>query len=158
MAMSQSTLATQLATLVPVANEAQAIVNLANAYAIFAADAESSGSGQILSTGVALGKAAMIAALPGVNSPSNGASIIANSVIAFWLAVATGLTLSFAGAFQVIPPANAGLLIGLNSQIAINLAQKSDLLTATNAIAQVMWSQAIIGGAVVVGVTSTPIL
>lgn len=147
MAMQQSTLADQLANLVPAATEAAAITRLADAYATFATDAVA-GAISITAAGIALGKAAMLLALVGVSSPGAGATVLASAVQAFWTAVAGGLTTSFSGATAIVPPPNAGLQALLTTTFATNTASQASLSAATNAVATVMHNQAIIGGTV----------
>ena len=83
MAMSASVLAADLLNLDPVATEAEAITTLADAYAVFAADAVA-GLQTITAAGVALGKAAMITALAGVSVPNAGAGVLVAATQAFF--------------------------------------------------------------------------
>lgn len=143
--MSPGVLAAQLANLVPVASEAAAIVTMTNAYGTFAADAVA-GPSPITAAGVALGKAAMQGVLVGMSAPGAGAAVLAVAVQAFWVAVASGLGASFAGAIAIVPPPNAGLQALLLSTFASNTAARADLPTAALAVATAMYNQAIIGG------------
>lgn len=150
MAMSQSVLAAQLLHLVPVATEAEAILTLADAYAIFATDAETVSVDTVVpisAEGVALGKAAMRAALVGVGSSGAGSVVLTAAVQAFWAAVAAGLAVSFFGVTAIAPPPNAGLRVLLDATFATNTAARASRATATNAIATNLHNQAIIGGA-----------
>lgn len=147
MAMSQGKLASQLLHLTPAATEAQAIATLVGAYSTFAADAEAAGV-PVTAAGVALGSAAMQAALVGVSAPGAGASVLTSAVQAFWAAVAGGVAASFSGATAVVPPPHAGLQALLEATFASNLASRASLADATAAVAGDLYNQAIIGGTV----------
>lgn len=147
MAMSASTLATELRHLTPVATEAAAIVNLANAYGVFAAEAQANGV-TISSPAVAAGKLAMQAALVGMNAPGAGALKMQNAVIAFWGAVALLLAGAFTGATVITPPPNAGLVAALAVVFASNTSSALNINDATQSVANVFYAQAIIGGTV----------
>lgn len=147
MPMTQAVLATQLQGMTPVSSEPAAIATLANAYAVFAADAVA-GAAPITAAGIALGKAAMSTALVGMSSAGAGAGKLVTAVQAFWVAVAGGLATSFAGATAIVPPPNAGLLALLTATFAANTSTSADLATATNAVATNLRDQAIIGGTV----------
>lgn len=160
MVMSANTLAIELQNLVPTDSEEAAANALANAYAVFASDAEA--LTPILSTGIDLGKVAMIPALTGMSIFNQGATAIQTGVLAFWSAVAAGLTTSFAGALAITPPTgNATLANSLQPVFDANVASNASLVDATNAIAIVMHAAAIVGGTVTtagVPVIITPIL
>ena len=147
MAMASNVLAVELLALVPVATEAEAVVTLSNAYAEFAADAVA-GEVAITAAGVELGKVAMQAGLVGMNAPNAGVAKITSAVIAFWTAVAGGLSTSFAGATAITFPPHAGLAALLTATLATNLATSADRPTATNAMAVDLYNQAIVGGSV----------
>jgi hypothetical protein len=156
--MSAATLANELLNLDPVDNEPQAAQVLADAYAVFAADAQA-GAQPITATGVTLGKAAMLAALSGMNASGAGAAVIAAAVQAFWVAVAGGLATSFAGATAILPPANAGLQALLSSDFATNTSSSASKATATSLLANDFYAQAIVGGTVTYpGPVVSPIL
>lgn len=102
MAMSAAVLATQFANVLPEADEADAIANFADAYAVYAAFATA--ASPILPAGVALGKAAMVLAMAGLSGSGAGAGKLKDGVVAFWGAVALGLATSFAGATAILRP------------------------------------------------------
>ncbi len=147
MAMSSSVLATQLINLTPSATEAGAVATLANAYSVFASDA-TAGAAAITPAGIALGKATMQVALAGVSSPGAGAAVLTAAIQAFWGAVAGGLAASFAGAAAIVPPPQAGLQALLVSTFASNTSGSTSLADAAQAIATIVFNQAIIGGTV----------
>lgn len=156
MAMSEATLASELEALVPEATEAAAAARLTEAYGNYAADAEGNAV-PIESTGIDLGKAAMEPALAGMSAPGAGATVIANAVIAFWVAAA--VPASFPTATIVVPPPNAGLAVALEAVFASNTAAQASLEDAAANIAAVMHAQAIIGGTVTLpGPSVGPIL
>lgn len=158
MAMSASALASQLLNLVPAATEVAAIAVLADAYGTFASDAVA-GAATITASGIALGKAAMQAALVGVSSPGAGSAVLTAAVQAFWAAVAGGLATSFPAATAVVPPPHAGLQALLDATFAANTAAMANLADATQAVATDLYNQAIIGGTVTFpGPVVSPIL
>ena len=145
MAMSQGALAAQLVNLAPAATEAAAIATLADAYAVFAGDAVA-GAVPITPAGVGLGKAAMQLALVGISTPGAGSAVLTGAVQAFWAAVAGGLATSFAGATAIVPPPHAGLQVLLDATFAANTASQASQAAATDAVATVLYNQAIVGG------------
>lgn len=145
--MSQTKLQDELANLIPVATEAEAAINLTEAYAAFAADA-SAATEQITPTGVALGKAAMVPALAGMNAPGAGASVIQSALQAFWGAVALGLATSIPGATAITPPPHAALAASLSSVFASNTSSNATKDSAIASIASVLYANAIAGGTV----------
>ncbi len=147
--MSQSVLASALATLQPTDTEATAVARLTDAYATFAADAIA-GAIPITPAGVALGRAAMLPALTGISSPDAGATILVSATQAFWVAVVSGLSASFATATAIIPPPHAGLLSALLSVFAANVDSQASVDDALNAVAGAFFAQAIIGGTITV--------
>jgi len=147
MATSSSTLAAQLLTLVPAADEAAAVVTLSSAYAVFASGAVA-GAVPITAAGVALGKTAMQAALVGMSTSGSGVSVLVSATQAFWSAVAGGLASSFSGATAVVPPPHAGLAALLASTFSTNTASSASLPSATSAVADDLYSQVIVGGSV----------
>lgn len=156
MAMSQSTLALLLQN-PPQGAEADAIVDIAGAYAEFAEDATA--LTPILAAGIALGLAAMAPALVGMSDPGKGSEKFTDGIQAFWGAVAGGLTTSFVGATAITPPPHAGLKALLDSAFVTNVSNKASLEDATDLIATHMHAQAIIGGTVTTaGPTVTPII
>ena len=147
MAMSRTTLASELLNLVPVATEVEAAQTFTDAYATFAAGA-TAGPSTITPTGIALGKAAMAAALVGMSAPGAGASSITSGVQAFWSAVASGLATSFAGALAIVPPPHAGLNSALGDAFDANTSSAATKEAATSRIADALYTQAVAGGTV----------
>ena len=156
MTMLPATLSTELQNMTPSTTEASAITALTDAYGVFAADATA--STPILSAGVDLGKAAMAPALVGMSVPNAGAAKMVAGIVAFWVAVAGGLTTSFTGATAIFPPPNAGLQAALDAIFPANTAGNLSLADAMTNVANAMHAQAIIGGTVTVGPIVTPII
>lgn len=156
MAMAQATLAAELQNLTPVITEAEAIANWVDAYGAFAAEAEA--ATPILEDGIDLGKDAMATAMVGMSADGQASTKIEAGIQAFWGAVATGLTSSFAGATAITPPPHAGLKGALDSTFLANTSGAVSLEDATDAIATVLHGLAIVGGTVTTpGPTVTPI-
>jgi hypothetical protein len=145
--MSPTVLAEELANLVPAATEIEAVTTFADAYAIFAADAMA-GAAPITPAGVLLGKTAMAPLLIGMSTPGQGAAKMTQGVQAFWVAVAGGLAVSFAGAIAIVPPSHAALQPALEATFATNTASSASKEDATTLMATVFYSQAILGGTV----------
>ncbi len=157
MTMVAATLSTELQNMTPSTTEASAITALTDAYGVFAADATA--LTPILIAGVNLGKAAMAPALVDMSVPGAGAAKMVAGIVAFWVAVAGGLTTSFAGATAIFPPANAGLQAALDAIFLTNTAGNLSLADAMTNVANAMHSQAIIGGTVTTaGPVVTPII
>lgn len=156
MAMSQSTLATELANLAPAPSEAAAIVTLVDAYATFCEDATA--LSPILAGGITLGRGAMSTALVGMNNSGQGAAKWASGMNAFWTAVAGGLATSFAGATAITPP--SPVTSGATQTIFdANRDLERSLVDSTDALATLFHGLAIVGGTVTtVGPTVTPII
>lgn len=144
MAMSQSTLATELEKMTPSDNEADSIQALTDAYGVFATGAAA--GVPISSAGVDLGKTAMSGALVGMSADGAGITKIPAAVAAFWVAAA--VPVSFVGSIAVVPPPNAGLAALLAVTLPANMAASATLAQAAAALAANMYSQAIIGGLV----------
>lgn len=157
MSMSAEILALELQNLTPTSDESVAIQRITDSYAIFAEDAEA--LTPILSTGIDLGKLAMAPALVNISLPNNSATILQAGILAFWSAVAGGLTLSFANATAITPPTgNTGLATSLQPIFNSNISTRASLEDATEAIAVVIHAAAITGGTVTTpGPTITPI-
>lgn len=158
MSMSANILALELQNLLPTSDEDTAIQRIVDAYAIFASDAEA--LTPILSTGIDLGKEAMIPALVGISIPNNGAIAWQTGVIAFWNAVALGLTLSFSGATTINPPTgNSSLETTLQPVFDNNTITRASIENATEDMANVIQTAAIVGGFVTTpGPITTPII
>lgn len=156
MAMSAATLATQLENLTPTDNESAAAVVLAEAYRVFALAAVGNGV-PILPSGPLAGKTAMIPALAGMSTPGAGASALESGVRAFWLAAAT--VAACPGSIAVVPPPTVGLAAALLPVFASNTSTSATLSQAANAVASVMYANAIVGGTVTLpGPSVGPIL
>jgi hypothetical protein len=152
MAMSKAKLQTKLSAVVPVATEAAAIENLAEAYAQHVKD-DPVGTGAqaltpILAGGVALGKAAMVTALAGMSVSGAAAGKIKAGLQAFWAAVAGGLTTSFASAIAITPPPFSSL----NLQAVFDAVTAGDYTQAQAADAIATEIHANVGG----GTVTTP--
>lgn len=157
MALSQSTLATELESQIPEGAEAAAISNFADLYASYTEAAAA--LTPLLAAGVALGKAAMPAAMTGMSVSGAGAGKIVAGIQAFWVGVAGGLAASFVGATAITPPPHSGLLAALQPVFDSNTSGSRSLADSAAAVAVVMHAQAIIGGTVTTtGPTVTPIL
>jgi len=147
MPMTQAKLANELLALDPVDNEPDAAQNLATAYANFAADAV--GNGIPLSpSGVTLGKNAMTAALSGMSVSGAGITIIPAAVIAFWGAVCGSFAVSFPGSVGATPPPHATLASAFAALMPANTAGNLSKEDSTNALAGIMYADAIVGGIV----------
>lgn len=146
MVMVEATLATELENLTPTFTEAAAITVLTDAYGVYSSDATA--LTPILSTGIALGKAAMAVALIGMSAPGAGIAIIPAAIAAFWVAVAGGLATSFAGATAIVPPPHATLPATFAALMPANTAANVTLEQAAATMAMIMHTDAIVGGTV----------
>lgn len=159
MVMSKTKLEGKLASIVPVGTEAEAIANFANAYADHVLDVPLGTGAQaatpIQAGGVALGKAAMIAALTGMNDPGAAAGKLKSGLQAFWNAVAGGLTTSFAGATAITPPPFSAI----DLQPVFDYVRDNELTQpqAMDLIAQEIHSNVSGGSVTTPGPTVTPI-
>lgn len=128
--MTQGALSTALQGMVPVGDEAAAIVNLVSAYSAYATDATA--LTPILAAGVLLGESSMAAALVGMSGSGQGATKFKEGVEAFWVAVAGGLSTSFAGASAISPPTFGSLDIQAvfddNASLDRSLVDSADAL------------------------------
>jgi len=157
MAMDENTLATELKKLEPAATEAAAATTLADAYATYAADAESNGV-PLSAVGLAAGKAAFAAALTGMSAPGAAIVSIPTACVAFWAAVALGLATSFTGATAIAPPPHATLAADFAALMPQNVIDEVTLEQAAADIAAMMHTNATTGGAVTFpGPTVAPI-
>ena len=157
MALSEAVLAQELLSLGPATTEAEAITSLSDAYSAYAEDAESNAL-PLLPTGLALGVTALQDALAGMNTPGQAAAFIANGIIAFWVAVAGGLSSSFSGATVIVPPPHAGLEVSLGGLFAANIVNRVTQEEAAEGLAGLLHPLAITGGTVTFGVPSFPII
>lgn len=141
MAMTQAKLASELNVMDPTGDSALAAQRLAQAYANYCADATA--LTPILPAGVELGRVAMQSALLGMNT--GGQAVFEAGILAFWTAVAGGLTLSFAAAIAITPPTNA---FNFAPAYDLNLAGGVTKAQATANIAAVWHPATIVGGTV----------
>ncbi len=157
MAMSESTLATELENLAPTSTESEAAQTLTDAYGVYAAGAIAGGV-PITSAGVDLGKAAMLPALAGMSADGAGITIIPSAVVAFWNGVAGGLSTSFVGATAITPPPHATLPSAFASLMPTNTSGDVTKAEAAASIAEIMHADAIVGGTVTYPGGTFPIL
>jgi len=145
MAMTQAKLADELKALDPTDSEPSAISNLATAYANFALDAVGNGI-PVVPAGVELGKTAMASALTGMST--NGLTAIPTAVIAFWGALCAGFATSFPGSAGATPPPHASLTASFAPLMAANASGGLSKDAAMDALATLLYGEAIIGGIV----------
>jgi len=156
MVMSSATLASELQNLTPRIDEPGAAEALAEAYRVFALDAVGNGV-PILPAGPDAGKLAMIPVLAGMSQPGAGALKIEQGVRAFWLAAA--LPAFFPGSIAALPPPTVGLANSLQPVFDSNTSGGATLEQAAQAVAAVMYANAIVGGTVTLpGPATGPIL
>lgn len=162
MAMSQSTLASNLETLEPSDSATVAANRIADAYDSYASDAQTSTTNApLLPAGRALGKTAMVAALiaePGLSSPGAAVGILVSAHLAFWAAVAGGLTTSFLGATAIVPPLFTSLSTNLTADFLANTNGSKSLEDSVDDIADSIHSGSISGGTVTIGAVVEPII
>ncbi len=117
MALLESKLATELEVLTPTTDAAQAVLDLADAYGNYFADAESNSITILtVSAAVTAMSGAMSFPLPG--SAAAGAASISAGVAAFWAVLVAAPAAHFTGAtLIVIPTGLAGLTAALTSAI-----------------------------------------
>lgn len=156
MALSASTLSTQLQNLTPTSSEATAITNLVDAYGAYAASAAALTT--ISTAGINSGKAAMQSVLSGMSTSGAGLTLIPNAVIAFWTAVAANLA-SFSGATAITPPPHATIVASFATITAANKNGSASLADSCAAIAANWHTNAVTEGTVTTaGPTVTAIL
>lgn len=157
MAMDEDTLATELEGMTPTDTEATAIDTLTEAYATFAADAESNAVG-LEAAGLELGKTAFKAALTGMSASGAAIVSIPAACVAFWAAVALGLATSFPGATAIVPPPHATLAAEFAALMPQNVIDEVTLAQAAADIAAMMYTNATTSGTVTFpGPTTAPI-
>jgi hypothetical protein len=153
--LSSATLASELLAVVPETLEADAIQNLADAFADYCVGAQA--ATPILAGGIALGKAAFISTASGLSTSGAGAAKIVAAIHAFWSAVAGGLSASFAGA-TAITPAFGSLVSGdLQPVFDSNTSGSASLVAATSALASAIHAKKGGGTVTTPGPTVTPI-
>ena len=143
MALTQSTLATEIENLVPTSSEAAAAAALAAAYVTYFDDSTVSGA-SLVSGSTSAGEAAMVAALAGMSAPGAGAASIQAGVTAFWtaqlgLATAMWITAPIVLIPPIIPPVGlVGIAAALTPVFASNTSGGLSLSAAAAAIAAVL--------------------
>ena len=155
--MSSTVLQDAFDAMEPFATEEEAITALVDAYGLFAADATANGV-PLLTLGLEAGKAAMAFALIDMNEEGAGLVKIPLGIVAFWEAVASGLSSSFAGATAIVPPPHAGFAESFASVAATNVETEASKEDASAIITFLLYSNAIIGGAVTFTTPVFPIL
>jgi hypothetical protein len=157
--MSLSKLQGELEKVGPAATEAAGAVALANAYAVYAADAVVALPTPVplSSLGLAAGKSAMSSALIGMNASGAAVGVITSALVAFWGAVAATPAVSFSGATAVLPPPHASFSSDLTSTATSNVQDENDLATAMHAIASDMHKGATTGGTATIAMVPTAI-
>lgn len=138
--MSESKLASKLAAIVPEPDVVDAANNFADAYAEYVTDSPLGTGAQALTpitaAGVALGKAAMAAALTSGDISASGAAAggLKAAFAAFWAGVAGGLAVSFAAATAITPPSFSSLnlqpVFDTATDDELTQAEAADLLAA----------------------------
>jgi hypothetical protein len=149
--LSQSKLAEQLESMVPVGSEPEAINNLAAAWEKYFVDAS------VLLAPTAPGSlagamAAFRGALAGMSVPGAGVAILQAALTAFWGGVVLSAGAIWPGSASATPPPGlAGLPAALAPTLANNLASNASLKSASSAIAAVLHASAGLGGTVISG-------
>lgn len=145
MALTQSTLASELENLTPTGSEATAISRLVSAYSTYFDGATV--SGQTLVPGsTAAGEAAMSTALVGISGANQGATKLAAGISAFWtaqlgLATTMWITAPIVLVPPIVPPAGlASLTADLAAVFASNIAAGLSLADCAAAVAAVIHS------------------
>jgi hypothetical protein len=158
MAMDQQVLANELLNLAPTSSEPEAIEVLVEAYRTFAADAESNGV-PITAAGLDAGALAMAPQLVGMSVAGQGLVKIPVAVKTFWQGVAAAGPAAFPGALSVTPPPHDNLDDTFPPVCTANSLPGVTAVVAANAIAAVMYPEAILGGMVTFpGPAAFPIL
>lgn len=155
MAMSASTLGTQLQNMTPTTIEATANQNFANAWATYFA---ASAAGVPYTSNPAH-KAAMISAMSGSSAPNAGALAIQLGVIAWWTSVVSTGPATYSGCTLVTPPPTISVIAAALAPVLIsNTAGGLSLAAASNAIAAVLHANNLGGTATFPPAVVTPIL
>ncbi len=158
MSMSEGDLADAIEDLGDTLSEAVAIAALVDAYSELAEGA-TAGAQTLTGAGLALGQAAMSAALVGMSATGQGFTKIPAGVSAFWVAVAGGLATSFAGATAITPPPHATFAAAFATLMAQNLIDEVTRAEAAASLASLMYDEATTGGTVTYpGPVVSPIL
>lgn len=154
MAMSASTLSTQLQSMTPTMVEATAISNFATAWATYFGSAAAGAAAYVPNPSH---KSAMMSAMVGISVPGAGALAIQNGVTAFWVAVVSSL--AFAGSIAVVPPPTLPTIATLLTPVfAANTAGALSLAASCTAIAAVLHTNNLGGTATLPPAVVTPIL
>lgn len=156
MAMSASTLATQLQNLTPTSVEATANQRFADAWAIYFA--ASAANGVPYSTNAAH-KSAMISAMAGSSAPNAGATKIQAGIVAWWASVLSTFAVTYSGAIAlVVPPLTTGIAALLTPVLASNTAGSLSLSAACTQVANVLHTNNLGGTATFPPAVVAPIL
>jgi len=147
--MSLDTIKNALLNVEPSSTPEAAIAALVDAYASFAKDAMA-GTLPLLTGGVDLGKTAMALALDGMNDDGAGLTKIPAGITAFWVGVQSGLALSFTGATVITPPPHTSLASQFATVAAANVSLQRSKEESVDALAEILYNNAILGGTVTV--------
>jgi len=139
MTLSQSTLADGLAGLTPTSDVTAAISALADAWEAYF-EAATVGPTTIATGTLAPAKAALVAALAGLNTPGGGATAVQAGIVAWWGVVVPSATAIWAGNTPPVlsctpPPSLSTIAAVLTPVFASNQASKLSLTAAAAAIA-----------------------
>ena len=158
--MSLDILKTELANVGPSATEAEAVTALADAYAVYAADAVVALPTPVPLTavGLASGKSAMSLALVGMNEDGAAIGKITSALIQFWGAIALTPAASFSGATAVVAPPHSSFSAALTVTATANVQDEKNLEDSMHAIASDMHGSAIVGGTATIAMVTTAIL
>lgn len=158
--MVLETLQEALSSTEPASTETAAIEALVDAYGAFAAEATATLPTPIplLAAGLAAGKTAMASSLVGMSTSGAALTQIPASIVSFWSAVALALSGSFAGATAITPPPHTTLTADFAATTLANASNASPKEEALNAIAEIMYNGAILGGTVTVATVVYPIV
>jgi len=161
MALSQSTLANQLANLVPTTSEAEARVRLASAWRVYFGGATVNGAPAVPAA-YEPAVVAFQAQLLGMSASGQAGTRLAAACSAFWatlapLATAVWITAPVVLVPPITPPLGlATLLPAMNAVFAANLAARRTLAQAADALATVLHSSAGLGALVPGSVLPAP--
>lgn len=157
MAMSTSTLATQLQSLTPTtANETTVIAAFVAAWvAYFSASA----AGAVAYVHSAAHDAAMKAAMTGLSAPNGGAIAIQAGIVAWWGSVVSTFAATYPSATAVAPPPTISTIAASLAPVLVaNTAGSSSLAASCTAIAGVIHPLNLGGIATLPPAVPTPII
>jgi hypothetical protein len=155
MAMSSATLSSELQNVVPEDTEADAIQNLASAFADYCATA--SALTTLTAAGKALGRAAFVTTAVGISASGAGAAKLVAAIHAFWTAVAGGLAASFSGATAIVPAFASLTSADLQPVFDSNTSSSASISAAASALATAIHAKKGGGTVTTPGPTVTPI-